>query len=112
MSVNKPEIETVIIYDRQAQKCEAGCAPDWSLLENMAMADQQVRVRFGDRVHLRYLDLSQPAAEDFALKWQRKVREQGLPLPLLVIDDVPRISGEFDMRMLLNAIATEIEIRA
>jgi hypothetical protein len=34
-----------------------------------------------------------------------------LPLPLLIINGEPRISGQFDIRFLLYAIDTEIEIK-
>ncbi len=111
MPAYQPEIEAIIIYGNQAEKCEVSCGLDWSLAENMTMAEQQVEARFSDRVRLKFLDLSEPATGDFALKWQKRVRDQKLPLPLLVIDGLPRISGEFDMRMLLSAIDTEIEIR-
>lgn len=111
MPAYQPEIETIIIYGSQAEKCEVSCGFDWSLAENMTMVEQQVKARFGDRVRVKYLDLSEPATEDFALKWQKRVGDQKLPLPLLVVDGLPRISGEFDMRMLLSAIDTEIEIR-
>jgi len=34
-----------------------------------------------------------------------------LPLPLLIINGEPRIPGQFDIRLLLDAIDAEIEIK-
>ena len=83
---------------------------DWSAAEVIALADQQVKARFGDRVQLEYLDLSKPVTGHRVLEWQQRVRNGNLPLPLLVINGELRISGQFDMRLLLDAIDADIEI--
>ena len=91
-------------------KCAANCGVDWPSTEATTLASQRIKERFGDRAQLEYLDLSQPVVEPSSLKWQQKVRDEGLPLPLLVINGVPRILGQFDIRMLLDAVDAETEI--
>ena len=76
------------------------------------MAAERIKNQFGDRVQLEYLDLARPITSDHALELSRQVRDKGLSLPLLVIDGQPRISGQFDIRQLVNAIEVEVEIRA
>jgi len=40
------------------------------------------------------------------------VRDRNLLLPLLLIDGEPRISGQFDLRQLLDAIEAALEMGA
>jgi len=77
----------------------------------MASAKQQIEERFGDGVKLEYLDLSQLTTDHPASGLTRISGSENLPLPLLIIDGVPRIAGQFDIRLLLEAIDTEVEIK-
>ena len=45
-----------------------------------------------------------------ALDLQQRISDGNLSLPLLLINGEPRISGPFDIRMLLDAIEAEIEM--
>ena len=80
---------------------------DWSSAENLALADKQIEARFGDRVRLQYLDLSETGA---VLGRQLHQRIGNANLPLLIVNGEPRIAGLFDIRMLLDAIEAEVEI--
>ena len=108
--MSEHNIQVVIINDKGAGKCDASCGVDWSSTEVTALADQQIKARFGDRVQLEYLDLSKPVSGHYVLEWQQRARNGKLPLPLLVINGELRISGQFDMRLLLDAIDADIEI--
>jgi len=107
--LNKQDIQVIIVDDSEAEKCEANCGVGWSSAELLTLASQGVKDRFGDRVRLEYVDLSEPVNSHRDLGLPQRIKE--LPLPLLVIDGEPRISGRFDIRMLLDAIEAEIEIR-
>ncbi len=107
----KSEIQIIIIDDSSIKKCDASCGIDWSSAEAIALANQQIKARFGDRVELKYLDLSKTALDHQVLVWQQKIRSKNLLPPLLVINGEVRISGQFDIRMLLDTIDTEIEIK-
>ena len=111
--MSKHNIEIVIVGDsKKIEKCDISCGVDWSSAEATTLADQQIKARFGDRVQLKYLDLSQPVAGHHDLELQQRVRDGNLPLPLLGINGKPRISGQFDIRMLLDAIDAEIEMES
>ena len=107
----KHTIQITIIDDSQGEKCDAHCGADWSSAEAIALANQRIRDRFGDKIELRYLDLSKLMTNHHALPLNQTLRSKNLPLPLLVINGVPRISGQFDIRLLLDAIDAEIEIK-
>ena len=97
-----------IIDDSKGEKCEAHCGTDWSSPEAVALATKRIKDRFGDQIQLEYLDLSQPMSNNRTLELIQQARN--LPLPLLVINGVPRISGQFDIHLLLDAIDAELEI--
>jgi len=97
--------------DSKAEKCEAHCGIDWSSKEAITLINQRIKERFGGRVKLEYLDLSKPRTGR-ALELNQLVKDENLPLPLLVINGQPRISGQFDIRHLLDAIDAEMEIGA
>ncbi len=105
-------IQIAIVDDSKGEKCEAHCGVDWSSVEAIALASQRIKDRFGDKIQLEYLDLSKPMINHHALELSRRIRNKNLPLPLLLIDGKSRISGEFDIRQLLNAIDVEIEIKS
>ncbi len=99
-----------IIDDSKGEKCEANCGIDWSSPEAVALATKRIKDRFGDGVELEYLDLSQPMVKHHVLELNQQLRN--LPLPLLVINGQPRISGQFDIHLLLDAIDAELEIKS
>jgi len=104
-------MQITVIDDSKAEKCEAHCGIDWSSKEAITLIDQRIKERFGGRVKLEYLDLSKPRTGR-ALELNQLVKDENLPLPLLVINGQPRISGQFDIRHLLDAIDAEMEIGA
>ena len=111
MSLNKRNIEIVIMDNRKVAECDAGCGIDWSKEETMTLAGQRLAERFGDGVQLKYVNLAGPTVDNQFMQFQQKARDENLALPLLLVNGQPRISGLFDIRMLLDAVETEIEIR-
>ncbi len=107
----KHTIQVTIVDDSQGVKCDALCGVDWSSTEAISLATERIKDRFGDRIQLEYLDLSKPITNQHVLELSQQVRDKDLPLPLLVIDGQPRISGQFDIRQLVDAIEVEVEIR-
>ncbi len=111
-SLAKNMIQINIIDDSIQENCAANCGVDWSSAEPVALARQQIKNRFGNKIQLQYLDLAKVTANHDALKWRQEINNKNLSLPLLLINDKLRISGQFDIRQLLDAIAAEIEIGA
>jgi len=107
----EPAIQITIVDDSKVEKCDAHCGVDWSSPEAVTLASQRIKDRFGDRIKLQYLDLSKPVTNHYASAMKQRVRNKKLPLPLLIINDEPRILGQFDIRLLLDAIDAEIEIK-
>ncbi len=108
MFSSKQDIQVVIINDSKGERCDTDCGVDWSSVEAITLARQRIKDRFGDRVQLDYIDLSKPVSAR-VLELNQRIKD--LPLPLLVINGESRISGQFDIRLLLDAIDAEIEIR-
>ena len=102
-------MQITVIDDSKAEKCEVHCGIDWSSKEAITLINQRIKERFGGRVKLEYLDLSKPRTGR-ALELNQLVKDENRPLPLLVINGQPRISGQFDIRHLLDAIDAEMEI--
>ena len=107
-SLIKHDIQIVIVDDSKGEKCDANCGVDWSSAEAITLAEQRIKDRFGGRARLEHIDLSEPV-NDRVLELSQRFKD--LPLPLLVINGKPRISGRFDIRLLLDAIDAEIEIK-
>ncbi len=108
----KQTIQITIVDDSKGEKCEARCGIVWSSPEAISSASQLIEDRFGDKIQLEYLDLSEPVANHRLLKLNQEVRDKNLSLPLLLINGKPRISGQFDIRLLLDAIEAEMEIKS
>ncbi|GAJ15792.1 unnamed protein product [marine sediment metagenome] len=106
----KQVIQITIVDDSKGEKCDAHCGLDWSSPQVIALAGQRIKDRFGDKIELAYLDLSEPITNHHALELNQIARQGNLLLPLLVINGQPRISGQFDIRLLLDAIDAELEI--
>ncbi len=106
----KHNIQVTIVDDSAGEKCDARCGVDWSSVEAIALATERIKDRFGDRIQLEYLDLSKPIINHHALELRKQVMDKNLSLPLLVINGQPRISGQFNIRQLVDAIEVEVEI--
>ena len=103
-------VQVTIINDPARQDCDASCGTDWSLRESMELAEEQVRNRFGKGVHLRYLNLTGKEKIDSLIEWRDKINNENLSMPLLIINGHLRITGNFDIRQMLDVIEAELEI--
>ena len=112
--MSEPIIKVTIVYDSKSksEECDAHCGVDWSSAEAITLASQRIKERFGDRIQLECLDLSKPRTNHRTLKLKQAIRNGNLPLPLLNINGQTRISGQFDIRLLLDAIDAEIETKS
>jgi len=108
----KYAIQVIVVDDSQGEKCEAHCGIDWASAETISLATERIKDRFGDNIQLSYLNLSKPITNQHALELSQGFRSKNLPLPLLVINGQPRISGQFDIQRLLDVIEAEVEIRS
>ena len=103
-------MQITIVDDSKDKRCVFDCGMDWSSDETIVLANQQMKERFGDGIQLKYLDLSKRVTNQHNVELKRRVRDEKLSLPILLVNDKLRISGQFDVRLLLNIIDTEREI--
>jgi hypothetical protein len=105
-------IKVTIVYNSKSKskECGAYCGVDWALPEAATVASQRVKERFGDRIQMEYLDVSEPS--QCTIKLKQAIEKENQLLPSLVIGGRIRISGQFDIRHLLDAIEAEIETKA
>ncbi len=111
LPVVKHAIQAIIINDSKSEQCDVHCGVDWSSVETVTLANRRIKDRFGDKIQLEYFDLAKPVANRHALELFRGIKNRDLSLPLLLINGEPRITGQFDIRLLLDAINAELELK-
>ena len=104
------DIQVIIVNDPARQDCDASCGTDWSSRDSRELAEEHIRSRFGDRVHLTYLDLTGMEEADSLIEWREKIINENLSVPFLVLNGHLRITGNFDVRQMLDVIEAELEI--
>ncbi len=107
----KGPVEVTVVTDSSRMYCDADCGADWSAEETRDLARQRIKESFGDRVRLEFISLAQSAADSYKLKLKEQIDKNNLSLPLLLVNGEAVISGGFDIRLLLDAVSAEFEIR-
>ncbi|MDD5082018.1 MAG: hypothetical protein PHU08_01465 [Dehalococcoidales bacterium] len=108
---NQRTIQVLIAGNRNETQCNVECGQDWATAETITLARERAQDRFGDRIQLEYVDLSQPIADERLVGLIHKAKQGGNPsFPLLIINGTLRISGPFDIRQLVDAIDAELEL--
>ncbi len=102
-------LRVVIVNNTGSIHCQVGCGWDWSQPEHLKLAEERLRDRYGSEVQVDYIDLVQseglPPAD-----CQTDEMEEEPRFPRLVINGKMKIAGDFDMRMLLDAVEVVAEI--
>src|SRR3990172_5686186 len=91
--------------------CDGGCGLDLASTEEMQFTLHHLTQRYGDSVVVEFLDFSsseEGPAESADLA--RSVRERRLPLPLLAINGIPRLSGSLSFARIAQAIEIQREV--
>ena len=110
MPLSDNDIKITIIDGSRQEVCEAECGTDWSSPEAVALASQRIKERFGEDIPIEYLELSKDAANQDVQEWNEVIESKNLSLPVLLLNGQLRISGQFDIRQLLDTIEVEKEI--
>ena len=100
----------ILEQKENAKLCTENCGVDWLSPQPQQEATERLRHIYRDSVQIHFLDLGNLQVRQEHGQWLKRVEEEGLLLPLLVIDGEVRISGFFDMRMLLDMIEAEREL--
>jgi hypothetical protein len=102
-------LRVVIVNHSGSVYCQAGCGWDWSQPDRLKLAEERLQSRYGAEVQLEYVDLARsgsPPLEDC----EKGEKEEEAHFPRLLINGKMKIAGDFDMRMLLDAVEVESEI--
>ena len=103
-------IRISIVDDTSRRDCDADCGTDWSSPEVLSFAARQVEGRFGPEATLEYRDLRQGTLQEDDARLRRTIRENGLSVPLLLINGHLRVAGQFDTRRVIDAVEADLEI--
>ncbi len=103
-------IQITIISGYSQGECDSACGTDWSSPEALTLASQRIKDRFGEKISLKYIDLSRDNTDNVVQEWSEAIKSKKLSLPILLVNGQLRISGQFDIRQLLDVIEVETEI--
>ena len=110
LEVTGEPLNVLVLHDRAQEACDVACGMDWSLADNRRQAAERLKERFGSNAEVRYVDLSDPNAPAEYHELLDKVRREKLPTPMLVINGKVRISGYFDIRMMVEMADAGMEM--
>jgi len=99
-----------IVVGHNPEECEANCGTDWRAAESIAFATGRIKEKFGENISLECIDLTENNTGDTAKEWTEIIKNKNLSLPLLVVNGQVRISGQFDVRQMINVIDIEREL--
>ncbi|MFC1920627.1 DUF1462 family protein [Chloroflexota bacterium] len=91
-------------------ECDAGCGEDWSSPESITLAVGRIKERFGEDIPVEYINIAENKTEQVVQDWSETIKSKDLSLPLLLLNGQIRISGQFDIRQLLDVIEIEMEV--
>lgn len=103
-------VRVTILDDSRSQRCEGRCGMDLSSPGELEALAELLNKTYGESVRLEYRDLCSSPVEDALIAIEEKASLDALPLPLLLINGKPRISGYFDLRLIQDVIQAEMEI--
>ena len=99
-----------IVDDTSRRDCDADCGTDWSSPEMFDLVGRQVEQRFGGAATVEYRDLAGGELDAGQQEIKRNIRQQGLSVPLLLVNGRLRVAGQFDVRQIVDAVEAEMEI--
>ena len=108
--MKRPIIVAIYEQNANAKLCTESCGVNWLIPEPQKDARDRLRQAHGDSVKIEFFDLDIPEVRQKHGEWLKRVKQDNLLLPLLVINDEIRISGFFDTRMLLDMVDAEGEL--
>ena len=102
-------MRVVIVNHSGSIHCQMGCGWDWSQPETLKLAEERLHSRYGSQVQLDYIDVARSGSPP-PVECLTEEMEEGARFPRLLINSKMKIAGDFDMRMLLDAVEVEAEM--
>ena len=103
-------LRVVIVNNTGSIHCQVGCGWDWSQPEHLKLAEERLRDRYGAEVQVDYIDLLHSGGLPPADCQTEETEEEVTRFPRLLINGKMKIAGDFDMRMLLDAVEVVAEM--
>ena len=103
-------INITILGDNSQGECDARCGIDWTSPESVPFAVERIKERFGEDIPLEYINMDENKTGQLVNEWFETAKSKNLSLPLLLLNGQLRISGQFDIRQLLDVIEIEREV--
>ena len=104
------DIRITILGDDSRGECDAACGIDWTAPESVPFAVARIKERFGEDIPLEYINMVENKNRQLVREWTETVKNKNLSFPLLLLNGQLRISGQFDIRQLLDVIEIEREV--
>jgi hypothetical protein len=103
-------LRVVIVNNTGSIHCQVGCGWDWSQPEHLKLAEECLLDRYGAEVQVEYIDLIHSGGLPPAGCQTEETEEEETRFPRLLINGKMKIAGDFDMRMLLDAVEVVAEM--
>ena len=107
----RTQVRVTIFDDSREERCSASCGIPESGEEAIQFVTDRLHDMYGNAVQVESFDLAQPLTHRQNAEIVERIRAQNLPLPLVAIDGVPRLSGSIEYRAIADAIEAQREIR-
>ncbi|MFQ5825874.1 MAG: hypothetical protein ACE5IA_00825 [Dehalococcoidia bacterium] len=110
--MKRPSSIQVAIFDQRGEGklCLEGCGADWCSPEVQQEAEERLRQLHGGEVSIEFFNLEDPGMRAWNPKVVARIQDEGLLLPLLMINGEVRITGHFDIRQLVDAVEAQKEL--
>ncbi len=108
-SPHRDEIMTVrvTIFDHSKEEhCFGYCGVAWSL-EEIAFVTEHLKRKYGDAVEVEYIDIAGSKAPPEIID---RIRTHNLPLPVVAINGILKLSGCVEYRGIMEAIEAQREV--
>ena len=97
----------VTIFDHSREEhCSGQCGLD-RLQDEIAFVTEHLKRSFGDQVAVEYIDLAEPPQHEAVME---KIRAHNLPLPVVAINGIFKLSGSIEFRAVKEAIEAQMEV--
>ena len=68
---SKNLINIAIVNNSQGERCNVRCGADWASAQDIALASQRIKERFGENIKLEYFDIAKSTAKYPPVKLQQ-----------------------------------------
>jgi disulfide oxidoreductase YuzD len=97
----------ITIFDHSGEEhCPGQCGLD-RLQDEIAFVTEHLKRRYGDQVAVEYIDLAKSPQHEAIME---RIRAHNLPLPLVAINGVFKLSGSIEFRAVKEAIEAQMEV--